>query len=493
MDKLRKIRVILGTLFFALITLLFLDFTGTIHSYFSWMASIQFFPAVLALNVGVVVSLIAITLIFGRIYCSVICPLGVMQDIISWFSSKRKGMKFRYNYSKPKNWLRVFMLGLFIIAMTLGFGAIGSIIAPYSAYARIASELFAPLYYWGNNLLAYLAERLDSYAFYSVDVYMKSVTTLCVAIITFLVIFVLSWHGGRTYCNTICPVGTILGFFARYSMLKPIIDKSKCSGCKLCEHSCKSSCINADTAEIDYSRCVTCMNCMSICKKGAIKYCRTQSDSSKSQIQGGRRQFITLSSVALATTAINARDKRIDGGLAFIADKKIPNRNLPVIPGGAVSLQHFADHCTACQLCVSACPNGVLQPSQSLDNFMQPVMNFDKGFCRPECTLCAEVCPTNAISPLPKEEKMMRKIGTARWVKKNCVVFTDDVSCSNCARHCPNGAICMQPIDSENPDSKKFPVVNPERCIGCGACEYVCPSRPFSAIYVDGIEVHRSI
>lgn len=488
---LRKIRIVLAAVFFVMITMLFLDFTGTIHRYFSWMASIQLVPAVMALNVGVIIGLLALTLVFGRVYCSVICPMGVFQDIISWFSSKRKGKKHRFGYSKAKNVLRYSLLAVFVLAMLLGAGAIVSILAPYSSFGRIASSFLVPIYGTVNNFFAYLAERADSYAFYSVDVYVKSWLTFGVATATLIVIFVLAWRGGRTYCNTICPVGTFLGFFSRFSYLKPVIDSSKCVGCKLCARSCKSSCIDVENHAIDYSRCVSCMNCLENCNKGAIRYCHPSKATQSAN--ESRRRFMAVAGAVAVTAAVHAEEKTVDGGLAVIEDKKIPNRMTPIVPGGAVSLKEFTDRCTACQLCVSACPNGVLRPSQSLDRFMQPEMSYESGYCRPECTRCAEVCPTNAIRPLPKEEKMMRKIGTARWVKDNCIVLRDGVECGNCERHCPNGAIRMVPSDENNPDSLKFPVVDAERCIGCGACEYVCPARPFSAIYVDGIEVHRTI
>ena len=146
----------------------------------------------------------------------------------------------------------------------------------------------------------------------------------------------------------------------------------------------------------------------------------------------------------------------------------------------------FFHHCTACQLCVSACPNGVLRPATELDRFMQPELSYERGYCRPECTRCSEVCPVGAIKPITKEEKASMQVGHAVWIRKNCVVITDDVHCGNCERHCPTGAIQMVPSDENNPRSHKIPVINTERCIGCGACENLCPARPYSAIYVEG-------
>lgn len=192
-----RARRALAVLFFIGITLLFLDFTGTIHAWLGWMAKIQFLPVLLALNVGVVVALVLLTLLFGRVYCSVICPLGVMQDIVSWVSGKRKKKRYRFSYSPEKKWLRYGVVGLFIAAMIAGIGSFVALLAPYSSYGRIASNLFAPLYRWGNNLLANFAERADSYAFYETDVWMKSLPTFIIAVVTFVVLFVLAWRNGR--------------------------------------------------------------------------------------------------------------------------------------------------------------------------------------------------------------------------------------------------------------------------------------------------------
>ena len=267
---LRKIRIVLALIFFIGITLLFLDFTGTLHAWLGWMAKVQFLPAVMALNAGVIIALVLLTLIFGRVYCSVICPLGVMQDIMAWMGKRQK--KNRYSYSPAKSWLRYGVLVLFIVAMVAGIGSFVALLAPYSSYGRIASSLFAPVYGWINNLLALLAERADSYAFYETDVWLRSLPTFIIAVVTFVLLFVLAWRNGRTYCNTICPVGTVLGFLSRFSWLRPVIDTEKCVSCRKCERNCKASCIDIAHHKIDYSRCVACMDCIGNCPKDAISY-----------------------------------------------------------------------------------------------------------------------------------------------------------------------------------------------------------------------------
>lgn len=490
---LRKIRLALAVLFFAFVTLLFLDFTGTLHAWFGWMAKIQFLPAVLALNVGVVAFLVVLTLVLGRVYCSVICPLGVFQDIISWINSRRKKKKFRFSYSPAKSWLRYGVLAVFLIALIAGIGSLVALLAPYSSYGRIANNLFAPIYQWGNNLLAYFAERADSYAFYETTVWIKSLPTFIIALLTFIIIAVLAWRNGRTYCNTICPVGTVLGFLSRFALFRPAIDSSKCKDCSLCARQCKAACIDFKNHQIDYSRCVACMDCLDACKHDALHFeSRLKKAAPAAQEQGGesRRAFLAVGAMLATTAALKAQEKTVDGGLAMIEEKKIPKRATPIAPPGAFSLRNFVQHCTACQLCVSVCPNEVLRPFTSL---LEPEMSYERGYCRPECVKCSEVCPTGAIKPITVADKSAIQIGHAVWIKENCIPLRDGQSCNNCERHCPTKAIQMVPSDPSNPDSLKIPVVNEEKCIGCGACENLCPARPFSALYVEGHENHRMI
>lgn len=492
---LRKIRIALASLCFVLITLLFLDFTGTLHTWFGWLAKIQFLPAVLALNLGVVVFLILLTLLFGRVYCSVICPLGVMQDIFAWFG--RKSKKNRYTYSPAKSVLRYTVLGIFVVALIAGVGSVVALLAPYSSYGRIAQNLLTPFWAWGNNLFAYIAERADSYAFYEKEVWLKSLPTFIIALVTVVCLAILAWRNGRTYCNTICPVGTVLGFFSRFSWMKPVIDTDKCVNCGLCGRNCKAACIDTKNHTIDYSRCVSCMDCLEKCHTHAIRYGRMKKaepvTSESKTVDTSRRTFLTGVGVLAATAAVRAQEKTVDGGLAAITDKKIPDRATPIVPPGAQSLRHMAQHCTGCQLCVSVCPNDVLRPSTKLTTLMQPEASYERGYCRPECVRCSEVCPAGAILKITPADKSAIQIGHAVWVKDNCVPLTDGVECGNCARHCPTGAITMVASDPEDTYSPKIPAVNTELCIGCGACENLCPARPFSAIYVEGHTHHRTI
>ncbi len=480
------------------ITWLFVDFTGTARHLFSWMAKLQALEAILALNVAVMIGLAVLTLVFGRIYCSVICPLGIMQDVFGWLGKKVK--KNRYTYSKEVKWLRYPLLIVFIIALLAGIGTLFQLLAPYSAFGRIATNLLQPVWQAGNNVLASIAEYYDSYAFYHTNIWLRALPSLVISIVTLVILAVLAWRNGRTYCNTICPVGTFLSFFSRFSFLKIHFDVEKCKNCSLCTKNCKASCIDFKTHSVDATRCVVCGDCIESCKFGALSYSRKSRDSRNSRNTGdssseveGRRTFL-LSSALLTTAAIaQKKDKLMDGGLAEIQDKVAPERQTPIAPPGSGSKANLEQHCTGCQLCISECPNEVLRPSDDLWHLMMPVMSYERGYCRPECNRCSQICPAGAIKPITVEDKASTQIGHAVFIKKNCVVLRDEVECGNCASHCPTGAIEMVPSDPNDEESPDIPAVNEARSIGCGACENLCPARPHSAIYVEGHEQHKEI
>ncbi|MDR2641297.1 MAG: 4Fe-4S binding protein [Planctomycetaceae bacterium] len=505
---LKNFRLIAAVFFFLLTTLLFLDFTGVIHQWFGWLAKIQLIPALLATNAVIITIIVILTLFFGRIYCSVICPLGVLQDGISHLAGQIKGKKNRFRFAPAKSWLRYGVLALFIIALVAEISVFVSVLDPYAAYGRLASNFFSPLYRQGNNLLAFFAEKIDSYSFYSTEVWIKGWITFGTAAVTLFVVGILAWRNGRTYCNTICPVGAFLGFLSRFALFKLTVNKEKCTECRRCERNCKASCIDGNAMNIDYSRCVGCFNCVKMCRSDAIRYTLPKIDKipktdkntkipvpiKNNQNSLSRRVLISLFATFAFTKTLKAQQKlQGDGGLATIEDKKIPDRKTPIVPPGALGAKNMKTHCTACQLCVSACPNNVLRPSEKLATLMQPEMSFERGYCRLECTECSQVCPAGAIKPITRADKTAISIGLPVWIKEKCIVNTDQVQCNVCERHCPTGAITRIDREPNNSDSLKIPVIDKELCIGCGACEHLCPARPFSAIYVEGNLRHHSI
>ena len=490
---LKIIRQSLALIVFICFIALIADYTGTLHAYLGWMARMQLVPALLAMNVAVVLLLILLTLLMGRIYCSVICPLGIMQDIISHFHIRLRKNRFTYSPAHPI--LRISFLILFVALLVIGLTSWAALLAPYSIFTRITTTLVQPLVQMGGNMLAWWSEKANNYMFYSVEVWMKSLTAVLISAIMLIILIILAWRGGRTYCNTLCPVGTLLGYISRFSLFKIRINENKCVKCGLCALNCKASCIDLSSGKIDYSRCVTCGNCLDICHTDAISFSpRTSQD--KSEPDAGKRAFLT-GVLMMAGGSLWAKDReKRDGKYVFIPPRNASPRDLPVLPPGAASLRHFQQHCTACLLCVSQCPNNVLRPSTRLDRLLQPEMSFDKGFCRPECTNCSDVCPTGAIRPMTRQDKSSLQKGHAVWRQDMCLVISQGIPCGNCATHCPTGAIEMTPLKSHAQSGKRIPrvpIVNEERCIGCGACEYVCPSRPDAAIYVEGHEDQRFI
>ena len=513
---LRKIRIILAALCFVCITLLFV---GIGNDWWGVLAKLQVLPAVTRLiggatlgNIAVVSGILLVTLLFGRIYCSVLCPLGVFQDLIirlrrmlgKRFRSLRK--VFHYNYER--RYLRYAVAAAMISAIVVDLQILVSLLGPYSAYGRMVRSVVgggpAPL--------------------------------LIAAGVTFVVIVLFAWFWGRAWCNNICPVGTVLGCFSKFSLFRIRIDEDKCVGCGACATKCRASCIDERERTVDGSRCVDCFDCIGNCKTGAISFRLPRSGSGSASLEaapkgsaslipptaeaagpsretaqnvdgwpknavpsrktaqnvdGGRRAFLkagaALVSGATATVIAGAQEMKLDGGLAPLEAKRPIDREPRLVPPGSQSVKNFYDKCTACQLCVANCPNGVLRPSTDPDHLLQPQMGYEKGYCRPECTACSEVCPTGAILPVKREAKTLIHIGVATVNTDLCLAAKGEAGCGKCARECPTGAITMVTADGV-----RRPAVAEEQCIGCGKCEYLCPSRPVSAITVQGIETHRN-
>lgn len=499
---LKRIRIISSLALFTLITLYFLDFREFLPDQLSFLAEIQLIPALLALNIVILASLVVLTILFGRFYCSSICPMGIYQDIVAWLSKKFHRKK-RYRYSKAKTLLRWSVLGSTTVAFIFGFTFLLGLLDPYGAYGRIATHLLRPAYLAGNNLLEVIFTSFGNFTFYKVSIYTLSLFSLVTALITLLVIGYLAWRNGRTWCNTICPVGTTLGFLSKYAVFKIRFVDEKCNMCGLCAMKCKASCIDSKNKRVDYSRCVTCFNCIESCNRDAMKYTFARPNKKRGegtmpaftylkeqkQVNESKRRFLSASLLtSLAAGKLIAQEVFPEA----LLPRREFKRQTPIAPPGTPTFDHLREKCISCHLCVSKCPSHVIKPAfleYGLGGMMQPKLYFDHGFCNYDCVICGEVCPTGAILPLTKEEKNHTQMGQVQLIIENCIVYYDETSCGACSEHCPTQAVRMVPYK----DHLTIPEIRPEICVGCGGCEYVCPAIPYKAIYVEGLSAQNII
>lgn len=491
---LRKLRISVSIILFTLITLYFLDFREMLPQSFHFLADIQFVSALLSLNLIIIVSLLLLTLVFGRIYCSSICPMGIYQDIVAWLSKKQNRRK-RYSYSSAKTILRWGTLLLVSVAFIFGFTFLLGLLDPYGAYGRIVTHLFRPIYLAGNNLLETIFTQFNNYTFFRVGIYTLSVFSTVVSLFTLVGVGLLAWRNGRTFCNTLCPVGTILGFISRFSLLKVQFDSVKCNSCGLCAMKCKASCIDSKNLIIDYSRCINCFNCVEACNRDAMQYKPIWSKKKKveeeikvdSNVNQSKRRFLSATvATGVAATSLLAQ------ATTSILSKRELKRQQPIAPPGVQNIDRLLQKCISCHLCVTKCPSHVIKPAlfeYGLGGIMQPKLYFDHGFCSYDCTVCGDVCPTGAILPLTKEEKHHTQMGQVNFILENCIVYYDETSCGACSEHCPTQAVSMVPYKG----SLTIPHIEPSICVGCGGCEYVCPAIPFKAIYVEGLKEQQTI
>jgi ferredoxin len=502
---LKRIRVVLAILTFAFISFFFVDFAGILPAEHFPLAKIQFLPALLGFSFGTVGILLLLTFLLGRVYCSVICPFGIFQDLVSRLA-KRFVKRRKYTYSPEKKWFRYGTLAAVLISFFTGFTILLSLLEPYSMYGRIATHLLRPIYMLANNGLAAIFNHFGNYTVYHTEVFMLGLSSLLIATATLLIVGYLAWKYGRTFCNTLCPVGTILGLVSRFSIFRIKMQESNCTHCGLCTRNCKASCIDHKNLHVDSSRCVACFNCVTVCKSNAINYTFAwKKDTAKASIetvesrpaefvetaklatetmQESRRRFLAV----LGVTTLAAGTHLFAQGMHLKSNKPW-NRKNPLSPPGSVGAWHLMHHCSACHLCISKCPSRILKPAfmeYGLGGMMQPVMDFTHGFCNYDCTLCTEVCPNGALHKLTKEEKHLTQMGRVVFLKHNCVVYTDETFCGACSEHCPTQAVAMVPYKND----LTIPSINPDICVGCGGCEYVCPAKPNKAIYVEGNPVH---
>ncbi|MCW8806398.1 MAG: 4Fe-4S dicluster domain-containing protein [Ignavibacteriaceae bacterium] len=494
--KLKKIRVYFSLFFFLITLVLFLDIIQIIPAkissyilYFQFVPSaVKFFNQFSLLATGFIVVLV-VTILCGRIYCSSMCPLGTLQDAISriaFILNKKKYFRMLNDFKL----LKYCVLTVTVLSIFTGSLILLNILDPFSLSGKIFSNIFRLLLIPVNNLAAITLEQFNIYKIYPIELKALSWLAIVFSSSVLLIIGVMSFNNGRLFCNTICPVGTLLGLTSRFSLYRIKIDEYECSSCGMCETVCKSGCIDNDSKYIDFERCVSCFNCFTVCPSNGIIYKRSNINFDgkiTKQINSDKRKFFIRALIGVVGIS-----KFLRAQVKIIPKKDSTKpiiKNVYPSPPGSVNVEHYYSNCTACHLCVASCPTHVLQPSfleHGVFNILQPYLDNSAAYCTFECVRCTEICPTGAILPLTVDKKKTLQIGKTNFVKENCVVETEGTSCGACSEHCPTKAVIMLPYKN----NLKIPEVRNEYCVGCGACEYACPTKPYKAIYVEGNPIH---
>ena len=427
----------------------------------------QFGPGLLSLTsvffvdtLAAVVLIAAVTLLFGRIYCSVLCPLGILQDGIAFLAQRIKGKehrRYRFLDTRPVKY------GVFLFVLILGAaGVMLPLIAllPSSNFFTIVSNVFLRFFCTTDPKVgtpSYFCANPPAEAF-------------CFSLGVFLVVAALAAWRGRVYCNTLCPVGAVLSLLGRAPLWRITLSQDMCVCCGMCEAACKGGAINSQKKSVLAENCVMCFNCIPACKRGGVTLEKRPKMASFSL---SRRHFIGAAGgvVAGAGAAVIARK----------LEKALPPQSChaPAMPPGAGNAKRFHEKCVGCGICIRECEGRVLAPSigqYGLKGFMQPVMDYSRGACIYTCNHCSNVCPAGALLPLTLAVKQTTRIGLASVDANTCV------GCGLCASKCPTYAITVVRQDGKNLAS-----VSADYCIGCGVCEDVCPLPDAPAIKVSGV------
>jgi polyferredoxin len=493
---LRRFRIAFSTVVYICFFLVFVDFRYIIPAdYINLLTITQFVPSVIKfynleiLLTATFVLVLLLTLVSGRTYCSFFCPLGIGQDLFSRIGGVLRKKFRRYGYKKPHIILRYSLLALTLVSTMIWGIYFLSILDPFSIYGRFMTFFIKPVVIELNNMLAGVLGKFDIYTLSNVPEKPFKLAAYSIPAAFFVLIGTLSLTKGRLYCNIVCPVGTLLGLVSKISIFRINFNESECTRCGRCALRCKSSCIDFLKYDVDVSRCVDCFNCINACQDKALSYGLVKFKKKEHKTDESRRKVVAGSLLLLLGLSQKSygQDKPVPKPKKDSTVKE--TRNWPVCPPGSISLEHFSKNCTACSLCITACPNQVLQPAvkeYGFSGMMQPVMNYHKSFCTYNCTICNEVCPTGALSPLVLDAKKLTQLGKVNFIKDNCIVKTEKTACGACSESCPTKAVYMIPYEG----NLLIPEVNTDICIGCGHCEYACPTVPYKAIFVDGNPVH---
>ena len=464
---LKGLRAVVAAAVFALVTLFFLGLGGGC----GLLAKIQIGPALLACAGVPLVFWLVATRVFGRVYCSLVCPLGILQDLLGRLAHPRGRRTFAFRRDRP--WPRVAALAVAAALVAMGGVSLAGLLDPYSVFGRLAAALFQPVAEGLNNLLAAALGTEGPVVLFRREVFVRSLSGLGVAAVSLAALCALVAWRGRFVCNALCPVGALLAGLSRRTALGVVFDPARCVGCGRCTGVCKAQCLDGRARVVDNARCVRCFNCLAVCPTGALAFGPARAP--EMAVDGARRAFVRRAAGAgLVGAAAAAR------GLGVV----LPAGAARALPPPGTDAARLRARCTACGLCVARCPRQVLVPAGAADygllGFLMPKRDFAHGFCDASCTTCGAVCPTGAIPPL---RGGAAKGGVAVFDRAACLAVTEKIPCGLCARRCPAQAIALKDEavrDGEKTATVSVPVVSAAACTGCGACVNYCPAHAFT-------------
>jgi polyferredoxin len=534
--KLAKLRRLSQILFFALFIFLLLrtEFRGSVrasgndirlpypvHLFFEIdpLVALSNILASHSLYRGLLWSLLIVigTLFLGRFFCGWICPLGSIHHFFGNLQSENKRGKQLIESNRYKRWqaTKYYVLFALLAATALGSGLVGWIdpfsflvrslglsILPGLNYALNASfqllehSSFAPLHLTGSLLHAVFNETLLSFKqpYFRQGIFFG---------IIFIFILALNLRVTRFWCRAICPLGALLGIVSRWSVLGLQKDASTCNNCNRCLTRCQGGDDPVGTAPWRKAECVLCLNCTDACPEHSLAF--KFFPQGPAPVEGPdlqRRKAFT--GIAAGVVAIPLL--RSTAGLVAGRDEHL------VRPAGALSESDFLQRCIRCGECMKVCPNNALHPAiteAGLEGLWTPVVVPHIGYCEPSCVLCSQVCPTGAIWEITAREKgwvvglgtsdaKPIRIGTAFYDRGRCLPWAMATDCIVCEEWCPTSpkAIYLREAQVIDAGGKvktiKQPWLNPEKCVGCGACEHACVLQDRAAITVTSVGESRS-
>ena len=224
-----------------------------VHPAAKVVEEVQIIPSLLPVGMGVLIVWIILTFLFGRIYCSSVCPVGTFQDLFIWGKRKIRPLRknFRYRHSGP---MRYYVLAIYVFCLLVGVAAVPFWIEPWSIMSNICATVHP-------------SEEVAIWMRFGVG----TGTGIVAGIVSAVLLAICAFFTGRGFCTDICPIGTALGCFNEYTLLHIEIDPDKCIYCMKCEEVCKSQCVKVIGSIVDNSRCVRCFDCLHVCPTDAIR------------------------------------------------------------------------------------------------------------------------------------------------------------------------------------------------------------------------------